>query len=54
MNPESKAGFIFTSLTTGILFQDIVMAFVLGIVGAAGGYTFKIVKDYIEKKRKDC
>ena len=54
MEEYSRAGFIFTSLTTGIMFQDFVTAFILGIVGAAGGYTFKLIKDYLEKKKKDC
>lgn len=43
--PESKAGFIFTFFTTGIMIQDLVMALVLGFVGALGGYLFKLIKD---------
>ena len=51
MEPHAKAGFIFTSLVTGIAYQDIVMALVLGFFGALGGYLFKVVKDLITKRK---
>ena len=49
MEQHSKMGFMFTSIISGIAYQDIVMALVLGFFGALGGYIFKIVKDLIQK-----
>ena len=53
ISPEPKAGFIFTFFTTGFMIQDIAMAIVLGFVGAAGGYLFKVIKDYVVGSKKD-
>ena len=52
ISPEPKAGFIFTFFTTGFMAQDLLMALVLGFIGAAGGYAFKIVKDLLLKNKK--
>jgi len=51
MEPHAKTGFIFTSLVTGIAYQDIFMALVLGFFGALGGYIFKLIKDTITKRK---
>jgi len=50
ISPEPKAGFIFTFFATGFMLQDILTAFLLGFIGALGGYFFKIVKDLISGK----
>ena len=52
ISPETKTGFAFTFLTTGLMIQDLLMALALGFVGAAGGYTFKVVKDLVLKHKK--
>ena len=52
ISPEPKAGFIFTFFTTGFMVQDLLMALVLGFIGAAGGYGFKILKDLVVKHKK--
>jgi hypothetical protein len=52
ISPEPKAGFIFTFFTTGFMIQDIAMALILGFVGAAGGYGFKVLKDLVLKHKK--
>jgi|DEB0MinimDraft_10_1074344.scaffolds.fasta_scaffold05074_10 hypothetical protein len=51
MEPHAKAGFVFTTLVTGIAYQDIFMALVLGFFGALGGYIFKVIKDIITKRK---
>ena len=50
ISPETKTGFVFTFFTTGFMVQDLLMALVLGFIGAAGGYGFKIVKDFLTGK----
>ena len=52
ISPEPKAGFIFTFFTTGFMAQDLLMALILGFIGAAGGYAFKILKDLVLKHKK--
>ena len=52
LSPETKTGFIFTFFTTGFMVQDLLMALVLGFIGAAGGYAFKILKDLVVKHKK--
>ncbi len=54
ISPETKTGFAFTFLTTGLMVQDLIMALALGFVGAAGGYAFKCVKDlFLKYSKKD-
>ena len=50
ISPEPKAGFIFTFFATGFMVQDLLMALVLGFIGALGGYLFKILKDFMTGK----
>lgn len=46
------AGFFASATMSAIHFQDIFMAFTLGFVGAIGGYAFKCLKEWFEKKKK--
>jgi hypothetical protein len=50
ISPDTKTGFVFTFFTTGFMVQDLLMALVLGFIGAAGGYGFKILKDFLTGK----
>ena len=50
ISPETKTGFVFTFFTTGFMVQDLLMALVLGFIGAAGGYAFKCLKDFLTGK----
>ena len=52
ISPETKTGFVFTFFTTGFMIQDLLMALILGFIGAAGGYAFKILKDLVLKHKK--
>lgn len=46
------AGFFSSTVMSAIHFQDVVMAVSLGFFGALGGYLFKAIKDWLEKKKK--
>lgn len=44
-------GYILTTVTFGVL-GDLGIAFLIGFVGALGGYSAKLLIDYIAKKKK--
>lgn len=46
------AGFFSSGSIGFIHFQDIIMALVLGFVGALGAYLFKKIVDFLEKENR--
>jgi len=54
MNIEyySSAGFFSSATISAIHFQDFILAFMLGFVGAFGGYLFKLFKDNVLDSKK--
>jgi len=48
----SISGYFSTAAVTAIHFQDFIIAFSLGFVGAFGGYLFKIFKEaFLDPKK---
>jgi hypothetical protein len=41
----SISGYFSTAAVTAIHFQDFIIAFCLGFIGALGGFFFKVMKD---------
>lgn len=52
-NEYALAGFFSASTISFLHVQDIIMALVLGFFGGAGGYIFKVVRTYIEKRSNE-
>lgn len=52
MNEYSYAGFFSSATISAMHFEDFIIAILLGFFGGLGGYIFKCLKEYIQKKRK--
>lgn len=54
MNPDiySTSGFFSASIISAIHFEDFIIAFALGFIGALGGYVFKMFKEgFLDPKK---
>ena len=51
-NEYMTAGFLTAGTIGAFRFQDVIMALILGFAGALGGWLFKYIKTYINKKLK--
>lgn len=48
----SISGYFSTAAVTAIHFQDFIIAFCLGFIGALGGYIFKLLKEaFLDPKK---
>ena len=45
------AGFLPSSVISFMHFEDILMAFILGMIGSMGAFTFQYIKDKINGKK---
>ena len=45
------AGFFSAATISAMHFQDVVIAIILGFAGGFGGFLFKLLRDYITKKK---
>lgn len=50
-NEYSYAGFFSAATISAMHFQDFLIAMLLGFAGGLGGWIFKCLKDFINKKR---
>ena len=48
----SISGYFSSATVTAIHFQDFFLAFMIGFIGALGGYFFKIVKENVLDRTK--
>jgi hypothetical protein len=48
----SISGYFSTAAVTAIHFQDFLIAFSLGFIGAFGGYLFKLLKENVFDPKK--
>jgi len=51
MNEYSYAGFFSSAAISAMHFEDMIIAILLGFFGGLGGYIFKCIKEFIQKKR---
>ena len=49
INTYTVSGYFSSAAVSAMHFQDLLLAFMLGFIGALGGYLFKLVKDYFSK-----